>query len=99
GRAEGVLRIALELNAETAWERIRRGAKKTGELPPFLDTPNPRETHRALHEQRAGAYRDAADMIMATEKKKPDEIVREIKNRLTAILPEKKGIPTERVRD
>jgi O-acetyl-ADP-ribose deacetylase (regulator of RNase III)/shikimate kinase len=82
--AAGVRLICLDLAAETAWERIRLGAEKTGELPPFLDTPAPRETHRALHERRARAYREAADLVFLTDQKKPDEIAREIKKRLVA---------------
>lgn len=81
-QAERILLVCLELTPETAWERIRLGAEKTGELPPFLNTPNPEETHRTLHERRAWAYRGAADMIVFTEQKKAETIAREIAARL-----------------
>ncbi|MFP3090992.1 AAA family ATPase [Treponema sp. TIM-1] len=80
GRANRILLVYLELSPETAWERIRLAAEKTGELPPFLVTENPQDTHRALHERRAEAYRKAADRIILTEQKTPEMIAREIKN-------------------
>ncbi|MDR3147393.1 MAG: shikimate kinase [Treponema sp.] len=55
-----VLTVYLELPVERAWERIKAAAEQTGELPPFLNTENPRETHRLLHERRARVYRDLA---------------------------------------
>jgi shikimate kinase len=81
-RAEGILLVYLELSPGTAWERIRLTAEKTGTLPPFLDTENPQDTHRALHERRSEAYRQAADMIIGAEQKTPEMIAREIKSRL-----------------
>jgi O-acetyl-ADP-ribose deacetylase (regulator of RNase III)/shikimate kinase len=81
-QAEGILLASLELTPETAWERIRRTAEKTGDLPPFLNTPDPQETHRTLHERRAWSYRGAADMIIFTEQKKAEIIAREIADRL-----------------
>jgi shikimate kinase len=55
-----VLTVYIEVSAETAWGRIRAAADRTGELPPFLNTENPRETHRHLHERRGKVYRDLA---------------------------------------
>lgn len=81
-QADRSLLIYLELSPETAWERIRFTAEQTGELPPFLDTENPRETHRVLHERRALVYRKAADRIISVEGKTPEMIAREIKNLL-----------------
>jgi shikimate kinase len=69
--------VYLEVSAETAWERIRQAAE-TGGLPPFLDTPNPEETHRLLHTRRAEAYRAIADIIIKAENKNPGEIAAEI---------------------
>jgi shikimate kinase len=57
--------VHIEVPAETAWERIRAAAEKTGELPPFLDTENPRETHRRLHERRGKIYRELAEITLA----------------------------------
>ena len=49
------------------------------ELPPFLKTENPQETHRILHERRAAAYRQIADIIIEAEEKSSEQIVMEIK--------------------
>ncbi|MDR1575295.1 MAG: shikimate kinase [Treponema sp.] len=73
--------VYLDVSAETAWERISGAAG--GELPPFLKTGNPRETHRALHERRAAAYRQFARLTIEAERKSPEEIAREILERLT----------------
>jgi shikimate kinase len=54
--------VYLEVSAETAWNRIAASAARTGELPPFLRTENPRETHRILHERRALIYTTKADI-------------------------------------
>jgi shikimate kinase len=70
--------IYLEVSADTAWERISGAAKKTGELPPFLNTENPRETHAALHKRRGAAYREFADLIITAEEKTSEDIAREI---------------------
>jgi shikimate kinase len=51
---------AVEVPPETAWERIRAAAEQSGELPPFLDTEDPRHTHRLLHERRRQVYRELA---------------------------------------
>jgi shikimate kinase len=66
------LAVYIEVPAETAWERIRTAAEKTGELPPFLNTENPRETHRRLHERRGEIYRELAE-ITITAGNTPEE--------------------------
>jgi shikimate kinase len=68
----------LEVSAETAWQRIINTAKG-GELPPFLNTANPRQTHLELHEHRAAGYKDIANIIINGENKSPCEIAEEIK--------------------
>ncbi|MDR2257835.1 MAG: shikimate kinase [Treponema sp.] len=73
----GAIPVYLEVSAETAWERIRRAAETEG-LPPFLQTSNPRETHRLLHERRAAAYRAWARVTVRGEGKSPEEIAGEI---------------------
>ncbi|GHV81091.1 hypothetical protein AGMMS49944_28820 [Spirochaetia bacterium] len=70
--------VYLEVTADTAWERISGAAKATGELPPFLDAENPRETHAALHARRGAAYREFASFTITAEGKTPDDIGREI---------------------
>jgi shikimate kinase len=70
--------VYLDVSAETAWDRIAAA----GELPPFLRTENPRETHRALHERRAAAYLQIADIVIETEGKPPQERAAEIHSRL-----------------
>ena len=69
--------VYLDVSAETAWRRILHTAAG-GELPPFLNTENPRETHSALHGRRAKAYRALAHFTIDAENKTPDEIAREI---------------------
>jgi shikimate kinase len=70
--------VCLEVAAETAWERIEAAARETGELPPFLDTGNPRETHAALHTRRGAAYREWAALTISAEGKTAEDIGREI---------------------
>jgi shikimate kinase len=70
----------IEISAETAWERISRNAEKDG-LPPFLNTENPQETHRALHERRAAAYRAWARLAVHGEGKTPEAIAADILRR------------------
>jgi len=69
--------IYLDVSAETAWQRILRSAEGS-ELPPFLRTENPRETHRALHERRVLAYKALAHVSISAENKSPREIAGEI---------------------
>ncbi|MDR1972538.1 MAG: shikimate kinase [Treponema sp.] len=74
--------VYIEVPAETAWERIREAADRTGELPPFLNTDNPRETHRLLHERRGKIYRElAAFTVKAGDT--PEETAAEMLRRLT----------------
>jgi shikimate kinase len=68
--------VFLDVSAQVAWERI----KAEGELPPFLRTENPRETHRTLHERRSAAYRQLASLVIKADGKSPQEIAYEIKD-------------------
>jgi shikimate kinase len=52
--------INLEVSAATAWKRIIETSKLSGELPPFLQSDNPEETHHELHERRSSAYKELA---------------------------------------
>ena len=70
----GAAVVYLDISAERAWNRIA----KSGELPPFLRTDNPRETHRVLHERRAAAYSRIADIVIEAGVKTPKEIAEEI---------------------
>jgi len=76
-----IVRVYLEVSAETAWQRILRTATSGG-LPSFLNTENPRETHLAIHERRSKAYKEQAKIIIAAEGKSPEDIAREIMGRL-----------------
>jgi shikimate kinase len=69
--------VFLDVSAKTAWERI----SSDNELPPFLKTENPKETHRSLHERRAAAYRQLASLVIDADNKTPGEIAREIINK------------------
>ncbi|MCL2185313.1 MAG: shikimate kinase [Treponema sp.] len=66
----GTTMIYLNISANLAWSRIAAG----GELPPFLQTENPQETHRALHERRAAGYVQIADIIIDVDGKSPEQI-------------------------
>ncbi|MDR3138888.1 MAG: shikimate kinase, partial [Treponema sp.] len=81
-KAEGLVIIYLDVSADTAWQRIAAQAARDGGLPPFLNTPRPRETHRDLHERRAAAYRNLARLTIWAEGKSPEEIAREISRAL-----------------
>ena len=74
GNAE-VRAVFLAVSTETAWERISRG-----ELPLFLKTDNPKETHRLLHERRSAAYRKFASLAIEADGKSPKAIAGEIAN-------------------
>jgi shikimate kinase len=74
----GAAVVYLDISAERAWNRIA----KSGELPPFLRTDNPRETHRVLHERRAAAYSRIADIVIEAGGKTPQEIAEEILSHL-----------------
>ncbi|MDR2964426.1 MAG: shikimate kinase [Treponema sp.] len=71
----GVKIVYLNISAAAAWERITAGSK---ELPPFLQTNTPQETHHALHERRATAYLKFADIVIDVEGKTPSAIASEI---------------------
>jgi len=77
-KKSGVVMVYLDISTEDAWDRIAAA----GELPPFLRTENPRETHRALHERRAAAYLQIANIVIKTEGKSPQERAAEIFSRL-----------------
>ena len=74
----GATVVYLDISTECAWDRIA----KSGELPPFLRTDNPRETHRVLHERRAAAYSRIADIVIEAGVKTPREIAEEILDHL-----------------
>ena len=80
GGGSSAAAVYLNISAESAWNRIANSAN--GELPPFLRTENPRETHRALHERRAAAYMQFADIVIEAEEKTPEKIAAEILSRL-----------------
>ena len=78
-----IIIVYLDVSMETAWQRI----VNDGELPVFLNMGNPmglnpQETHLALHERRAEAYRKLADIIIETENKTVMEIAGEISIKL-----------------
>jgi shikimate kinase len=70
-----VIVVALEVNASTAWARI----KKTGRIPPFLQTDNPEATHRMLHERRTQAYRELAGMRIQVDGKQEKDVSAELR--------------------
>jgi shikimate kinase len=72
--------VFLDVPAQVAWDRIRA----EGELPPFLKTENPEETHRALHERRSAAYRRLASLTIKADGKSTEEIAREVRDGLDA---------------
>ena len=72
--------VFLDVSAETAWRRILAA----GELPPFLNTGNPREAHLALHTRRSESYRAFARVTISAENKSPEEIAGEIVKILNA---------------
>jgi shikimate kinase len=66
--------IYLEVSAETAWKRICQAKP----LPPFLNTDNPQETHKTLHQRRAAAYTSSAHIRIQAEAKGTEQIAQEI---------------------
>jgi len=78
--------VFLDVSAGVAWKRIRAA----GELPPFLRTDNPEETHRTLHERRAAAYRQHALLVINADGKNSQEIAGEIRDGLNARSCQKK---------
>lgn len=83
-KSPGISVVFLETSAETAWNRIEEAACG---LPPFLDTENPRETHRLLHERRSAAYHSLAHIYIRGEGKSPEQIAAEIRSAM--LLPGK----------
>jgi shikimate kinase len=94
-KTSGAITICLDVSADAAWDRIDASARRDGGLPPFLKTGNPGETHRALHERRAAAYRNFARIIIKAEGKSPEEIAGEI-NKLLDVLPCRENCPAGR---
>ena len=80
----GAIMVYLNISAEKAWNRIAYSSngEKTKELPPFLQTENPQKTHRLLHERRAAAYLQIADIVIEVEDKTPEEIAGIIQSNL-----------------
>ncbi|MDR2446393.1 MAG: shikimate kinase [Treponema sp.] len=76
-----VILVFLEVSAKTAWNRICRSVKAGGELPPFLQTETPEETHRLLHERRNRAYKELANFTVMAEHKTEKGIAAEILQR------------------
>jgi shikimate kinase len=70
--------IYLDVSADTAWNRIMRSAGQSGELPAFLQTADPKTTHRSLHIRRSRAYRETAHFIIHGENKSAEYIAQEI---------------------
>jgi shikimate kinase len=68
--------VFIDISANTAWKRI----EASGELPPFLRTDNPRETHRILHERRSAAYSKLANIIINAEGMGSDQITDSVFN-------------------
>ncbi|MDR1252525.1 MAG: shikimate kinase [Treponema sp.] len=81
-KTETILSVYLNVSADTAWDRIIGSG---GDMPPFLRTDNPRETHRILHERRAAACRKFARFTIEAEGKNPKAIAGEIMDMLTDI--------------
>jgi shikimate kinase len=77
GSAQTPCTVYIDLPVETAWERIKAAADQTGELPPFLNTTDPRETHRHLHERRGAMYRELAT-VTVTAGNTPEETAAKI---------------------
>jgi shikimate kinase len=73
-KKSGAVTIYLDISAKSTWGRI--AAER--ELPPFLKTENPQETHRALHKRRAAAYQQIADIVIQAEGKSSQEIAADI---------------------
>jgi shikimate kinase len=76
-----IITVYLEISAESAWQRITETAAG-GKLPPFLNKENPKESHFALHQRRAEACKAAADIIVSSENKNPEDIAMEIAKQL-----------------
>jgi len=76
-RDKEIVTVYLEVPPETAWQRILDTAAG-GELPPFLNTEDPKATHLDLHTRRAKACKALAQITIQAENKSPEDIAREI---------------------
>lgn len=79
-----LIAVYLEISAETEWQRITE-TSGDGELPPLINTNNPKETHLALHNRRAKAYKAVAGITVLAENKSPEEIAGEIAEQLSKL--------------
>jgi len=79
-----LITVYLEISAETEWQRILE-TSGDGELPPLINTNNPKETHLALHNRRAKAYKAVASISILAENKSPEEIAKEIAEQTSKI--------------
>jgi shikimate kinase len=77
-----LIAVYLEISAETEWQRILE-ISGDGELPPLINTNNPKETHLALHNRRAKAYKAVAGITVLAENRNPEEIAGEIAEQLS----------------
>jgi len=77
-----LITVYLEVSAETEWQRIMETSGDGG-LPPLINTNNPKETHLALHNRRAKAYKAIASIVVHAENKSPEEIAGEIAEHLS----------------
>jgi shikimate kinase len=81
-KARNLFIVCLDVPAETAWNRILETAAG-GELPPFLQSGDPQETHRQLHQRRAQACKAIARLVVSAGGKSPGEIAGEIMEHLS----------------
>jgi len=84
----GTFIINLDVETELAWKRIERSSERSGSLPPFLRTNDPKESHRELHESRSIQYHKVADLNFKTAEKTTHQIAEEI----FALLPNQSSI-------
>jgi shikimate kinase len=76
--ARGGRIVFLAVSAQTAWSRIVAAQAESGELPAFLQTAHPQETHREIHERRAAACQAAAALVVDAEHKSAAEIAAKV---------------------
>jgi len=65
--------VYLKVSPEAAWERLKGDTTR-----PLLQGENPREKIEALLKERESLYREAADIVVSTDGKKPAQVVNEI---------------------
>lgn len=63
--------VYLEADCATLWERVRKDRSR-----PLLQTDNPRARVESLYREREGLYREAADLIVATDTRSPQSVAR-----------------------